>query len=197
MRIHKLLLICFFTTQAANGQLIKNSFGENAAINEKTQALKAEVVKREAGWRYGFDVDFEFSFGLEAKRRTSFVAQIEKITIHKEKGWFHQGYNDKAGKYYPCSKLNNLCETSELIGINIWGVWEFNGKEFKTGSLYFSNRRDDKSYLRKPIDITAPGGSGITPDDVKSGAAKLVRIEIASWSFSNTDPIMNIVRETK
>lgn len=187
----------FFASSMAHAQLIKDSFGKPRAINETTMKVVADASKREPGWRYGFNVDFQFVVGQEMHNKTSYLTQLEKIVIHKEKGFFNQYYSEKAGKFYTCDKLSNLCETTELNGITINATWEYEGKEYKTGAIQMHNMRDDKSYLRKPVSISPPGGGVIPWEAVKSGAAKVVKIEVTSWSFTTTDAIMDIIQNSK
>ncbi len=184
-----------FIAVMGSAQVIKDSFGKPYTTDEKTIKVIADPAKRKPGFRSGFYVEFDFRYGMEINQKESFMTQIEKIVIRKELGYFNQYYSEKAGTYYPCSKLENLCENIELIGINIEATWEYNGQQYKTGAITMVNRINDKSYLRKPIGINRPGGSVIPIDAVKSGAAKVINIEVVSWSVNNTYPIMRIVNK--
>jgi len=71
-------------------------------------------------------------------------------------------------------------------------VWSYQGKEYKTGSIQLSTRNG--SFLNCSTDISNPNSSAISHDAVKTGEAKVVRIEFVSWSFKQQYDITEILR---
>lgn len=189
----KLITICLLiaTTFITNAQKLKNYKGQPEATNEVTQTITANPELLSPGWQKGFNVDFTVTYGLQSMYKTSYVIQIHEIKPNTSKGFYYHPSGQKC-KYYNCATIGNLCDNLQLQSANIVAVWSYQGKEYKTGSIQLSPRNG--SFLNCSTDISNPNSTAIPHDAVKSGEAKVIRIEFVSWNFKQQYDITEILR---
>ncbi len=193
MKIGITICLLISTAFTANAQKIKNYKGQSEAINEVTQTITANPENLSPGWQKGFNVDFTVTYGLQSMYKTSYVIQIHEIKPNTSKGFYYHPSGQKC-KYYNCSSLGDLCNDLQLQSANIVAVWSYNGTEYRTGSIQLSPRNG--SFLNCSTDITNPNSTAIPYNAVKSGEAKVVRIEFVSWGFKKQYDITETIRTT-
>ena len=181
--LKQLLFSATLLISVAQAQSIKDTRGNAIAINEVTTTLTANPELREPGWQYGFKMDMNVTIGLSEQFKTSYLLQVNDIKPYAQKGYYRQlGYN-KPGKYYTCAQLNVPCDNVEVIDIWVRPTWVYNGKEVVGGAVQLSTQKGN--FINYHTNISAPGG--VPSADVKSGAAKLVKVDIIKWSVRNED----------
>lgn len=196
MKCAMLVFSLFFCWQVAMGQNIRNSFGKSVTQGDELIKVIADPIKLNPERAWGFQVDFEFTLGRSIDRSWQYYIQIEKIDLRKDLGFYHKYYPEAKGTFFSCAQLNNHCDDMTITKVAFNAIWEYNGKEFRTGAIDFSSNKD-KSYLKSNVEINRPGGDVIPLEAAKSGAAKIVKIEVVAWNVSNEQNIINIVEELK
>ncbi|CAN1548353.1 hypothetical protein MCEGE10_02061 [Flavobacteriaceae bacterium] len=190
----KLIAICLLiaTGFTVKAQIIKDNKGRALATNEVTLTVTANPEKKELGWQTGFNVDFNITIGQDIFQKTFYYIQVNAIKPITSKGYFYSP-SGRQSKYFPCSQLGNSCNNLQLSSANILAVWSYQGKEYKTGSLQLNTQ--NQNFINYYTSITKPGGVEMPIDAIKSGAAKVVRIEFVSWDFKNEYEITEILRK--
>jgi hypothetical protein len=191
----KLITICLImaTMFTVNAQTIKDLKGRAEAINEESLIITANPENKQPSYQEGFMVDFKITIGLQKMYLTSYLIQVNEIKPRVDKGYFYKTTYTKPGKYYNCSELGDLCNQLELSSATIIAIWEYNGKEYKTGAIQLSSQ--NLNFLNYSTSITKPGGIDMPYEAIKSGEAKVIKIEFVSWHFKNEETISNLLRK--
>lgn len=189
----KLLSICALTifTITINSQTIKDYAGKVITKNEVTQNIIADPEQMNPSFQHSFKVEFNVTYGLQLSIQTFFLIQINAIKPLIENGYFYKPAYAKPGKYYSCTELGTMCDGLEINGVTIVAVWIYKGQEFKTGAIQLSSRNGN--FIGCTTEITKPGGIDMPYDAIKSGEAKIGRIEFITWDFKNEQAILNLL----
>lgn len=185
------IFLLIATSFTVNAQKIKNLKGQAEAINETAQTVTANPEKLILGYQKGFNVDFNITYGLQTMYKTSYLIQVHEIKPNTTKGYYFSP-SGRQGKYYSCAQLENACDNLILSSANIVAIWSYQGKEYRTGSIQLMSQKGN--YLNYSTNISNPNSTAIPHDAVKSGEAKVVRIEFVSWNFKNEYDIQEILR---
>lgn len=181
-----ILAFCYLAA-LVNAQSLKNNI---VLATEVSMNITADPEKRKSGYEKGFMIDFKVSFGLNKVSPTTYLIQVDEIKPRAAKGFFYKISFNKPGQYYSCSELAGACNNIVLDDAWIAAIWEYQGKQYKTGAIQLNTQKGN--FLNYTTGIYGPGA--IPVQAIKSGEAKVIGVEFVSWTVKNEQAIIDLLQ---